>query len=481
VIEKVGPPFTPVGDLNVSLTTEWKQYQVSGTSPAYPPWGLGVRFQMGHQEGELDIAGVRLDDEGPDPVQAKAKEAVEPQAVEARIRKHRMGTLTVRVRDRAAKPVKGVEVSVRQTRHAFLFGCNIFGLSPDDQSERQRRYQGQFTALHNYATLPFYWGSFEPAQGAPQYSRLDAMARWCRDQGLATKGHPLVWHEVYPRWAPSDPDKAATLLEARIREIIPHYKGLVTYWDVLNEANNAAMYPATGTGAWIKRDGPVDVVATTLRWAREASQGLSNCLLYNDFNTTEANVRLLEGLRHKKALPDAIGIQSHMHGGVWPIEQVWSTVERFAVFGLPIHFTELTVVSGPRSSDQGSAWLTAPEGERAQADYVERIYSLLFSHPAVEAITWWDFSDYQAWQAAPAGLVRKDMSPKPAYERLMALVKGRWWTQAGGRTDTRGSYSTRAFQGAYKVTVTDSNGRTTTRDVVLPLGKRAASVDLVLD
>lgn len=481
VIEKVGPPFTPVGEINVRLTPQWKQYEVAGTSPAYPPKGLGVRFQMGHQEGEIELAGVRLDDEGPDPLMMKAREAVEPSAVEERIRKHRTGLLSVRVLDRHGKPVKGVEVSVRQVNHAFLFGCNIFGLAPNDQSERQLKYRERYTALLNYATLPFYWGGFEPTQGAPDYARLDAMARWCSQHGLLMKGHPLVWHEVYPRWAPSDPEKAIPLLGARVREIIAHYRGAITYWDVLNEANNAAMYPATGTGAWIKRDGPVDVVATTLRWAREASKGAGNTLLYNDFNTSEANVRLLEGLRKKRALPDAIGIQSHMHGGTWPIEKVWSVVEQFAVFGKPIHFTEMTVVSGPRPVEQGSGWVTTPEGEASQADYVERIYSLLFSHPAVEAITWWDFSDNNAWQGAPAGLLRRDMSPKPAYDRLMALIKGRWWTQAAGRTDARGVYSTRAFQGAYKITVTDANGRSVTGDAVLPIRKSSAEAAIVLD
>ncbi|MCD6507549.1 hypothetical protein J7M22_13115 [Candidatus Poribacteria bacterium] len=50
---------------------------------------------------------------------------------------------------------------------------------------------------------------------------------------------------------------------------------------------------------------------------------------------------------------------------------------------------------------------------------------MLFSHPSVEAITWWDFSDRGAWQGTAAGFLRKDMSPKPAYERLTELVKGK--------------------------------------------------------
>jgi len=480
VVEKVGPPYTPVIDLNVVLTPEWKRYTGTGVAPAFPPMGMGVRFQVGHQEGEVELADITLTDEGPDPEAAKAREAVQPEAVEKRIRQHRTGMLTVKVVDKAGRPVSGASVRVEQTRHAFLFGCNIFVLNPSDTSERQKAYQERFAALLNYATLPFYWGSFEPQEGNKQYERLDAMARWCRDRGILTKGHPLVWHEVYPRWAPADPDAAIPLLEARVKEIIHHYKGLVTYWDVLNEANNAAMYPQTGVGAWIKRDGPVQVVATALKWAREASKGTNNVLLYNDFNITAANVELIRGLQQRRMLPDAIGIQSHMHGGAWPMEKVWDTVERFAVFGKPIHFTEVTVLSGPAPSP-GQSTETTPEGERQQADYVERFYSVLFSHPAVEAITWWDFSDWQAWQGAPAGFLRKDMSPKPAYERLMGLIKGRWWTKGSGTTDRAGSYRVRAYQGDYKIVVRDGRGRTKTVEARLPLRSKSASVQVVLE
>ncbi len=44
------------------------------------------------------------------------------------------------------------------------------------------------------------------------------------------------------------------------------------------------------------------------------------------------------------------------------------------------------------------------------------------------------------WQGAPAGLVRKDLSPKPIYERLLEMIKNEWWTQVNGNTDNNGNY-----------------------------------------
>ena len=44
----------------------------------------------------------------------------------ARIEQHRKGDLSVTVTDATGKPVPGAQVSIEQTSHAFLFGCNIF-------------------------------------------------------------------------------------------------------------------------------------------------------------------------------------------------------------------------------------------------------------------------------------------------------------------------------------------------------------------
>ena len=100
-------------------------------------------------------------------------------------------------------------------------------------------YRERFTALFNSATLPFYWAGFEKEQGKRNYDQLESMARWCVEHGLITKGHPLIWHEIWPSWAPADSDAAIPLLKARIDDLIPRYRGLIDHWDVFNEANIA--------------------------------------------------------------------------------------------------------------------------------------------------------------------------------------------------------------------------------------------------
>lgn len=483
MLEKVGAPYTAAIELSLTLTPEWKHYTATGNAPGYGPNGLGVRLQLGYQPGAIELAGVSLLDQGPDPDIVSAQQAITPAAIQKRIQTSRMGNFVIQVRDARHQPLPAATVRVEQKRHAFLFGCNIFELQPTQNTPWQKAYQERFTALFNYATLPFYWGTFEREQGKPQYEKLQAMAQWCVDHHLTPKGHPLVWHEVYPRWAPRDPDVAIPLLRQRTFDLIGRYENLIHYWDVLNEANAATRALDTGEGAWIKRDGPAAAVSTALGWAREAAKNKPAVLLYNDFDIGAANVRLLEQLKAKNSLPDAIGLQSHMHNRPWPMQEVWRVCERFAKFGKPLHFTEITVLSGPSRNHVDdhhppTDWVTTPEKEAEQADYVEQFYTLLFSHPSMAAITWWDFSDDHAWKNAPAGLTRKDLSPKPAYDRLLKLIRHQWWTDTTGKTDPAGTYQTPAFYGDYLITITDPQGHSTTHPVTLTTAKTPVTITL---
>ena len=380
---------------------------------------------------------------------------------DARIERHRKADVTISVVDSSGNPVPGAKIDVAQTRHAFLFGSNIFkwGNVPDPKA--QAEYRDRFAQLLNYATLPFYWPSYEPRQGEPAHEKTEAAARWCKDNGIITKGHPLAWNYSDPRWLPDDPQEIRRLQMARIDDCVSHFQGLIDRWDVVNEATHfdrkefAEQRAPKHTAMWAKV-GQMEFTRECFVHARKAHR--EAILLINDYRTDPAYERVIEQLvdDNGKRMYDVIGIQSHMHGGAWPTEKIWEVCQRFSRFGVPLHFTETTILSGKRTwqQDRGVDWASTPEGEAYQAEHVGRLYTMLFSHPAVEAITWWDFSDLHSWKRAPAGFIRKDMSPKPAYNELMKLVKGKWWTETELESDAHGKAAFRGFLGDYDLTVT---------------------------
>ena len=318
-------------------------------------------------------------------------------------------------------------------RKPFLLGCNAFLLDRCPDPALEQTYRQNFAALLNFATLPFYWGAYEPKPGQLDQPRVMMMARWCREHHIVTKGHPLCWHEVPAAWlADRSISEIADAQWARIHREVTAFRGIVDMWDVLNEAVAMINFdPIKHPVARLCQDlGQVELIKRCFASARSANPTAT--LVLNDFDTSEKFVTLLDRCLQAGVTIDAIGIQSHMHKGYWGAAKTHEVLERFARFNLPLHFTELTMLSGrlkaPDDQDWHKIhtdWLSTPEGEQTQLEQGSEFYSILMAHPNVQAVTWWDCSDAKSWQGAPSGLLRKDMSPKPLYNWLMANCRSR--------------------------------------------------------
>lgn len=386
-----------------------------------------------------------------------------------RIARHRRRRGLLRVRTAAGQPAAGARVHLEQLRHAFLFGCNFFRFERCGEPEAETAYRERFAALLNFATLGFYWASYEREPGRPNYDYTDRVLEWTRPRGILCKGHPLVWDHPAgsPRWLPEDDTELARLSDGRVREIVARFKGRLDHWDVVNEATHLPdRANRTRMARWGESLGPVAYTRRALEIARAAHPAAT--LLVNDYRLDPPYRALLEALRDAEGRPlfDAIGLQSHMHDHPWPLARVWEVCDAFARFGRPLHFTETTVVSGPRRGPGENWGPTTPELEARQADYVERFYTMVFAHPATAALTWWDFSDRGAWQGAAAGLLRQDMSPKPVYERLLGLIKSTWWTRAELTANARGECALDAFHGTHRATLHFGSAPPVTREFV---------------
>jgi GH35 family endo-1,4-beta-xylanase len=399
--------------------------------------------------------------------------------------RHRVLETTVTVVGGDGSPAREAEVTVEQLRPALAIGNIGFDLIPLANGEteldpaefetfggasvdRLEQLAELFVQVFDTATLPFYWGRFEPVRGRPDTERLRRTAQWFADRGVRLKGHPLVWHTVTAPWLRDLPtDEVERVQRERIRRDVGDFAGLVDTWDAINEAVIMPVFDKEENGITrlCRERGRIATVRMAFEEARAANPAAT--LLLNDFDMSTAYECLLEGVLAAGVQVDVLGLQSHMHQGYWGEDKTHAILERFSRYGLPIHMTESTLLSGelmpPHIEDlndwQVDHWPSTPDGEERQADEVVRHYRTLASHPAVEAITYWGITDDGAWLGAPAGLVRADGTPKPAFEALRDLVRRDWWLPpTTARTDDEGRLVVRAWAGDYRVTARGAVG-----------------------
>jgi GH35 family endo-1,4-beta-xylanase len=235
------------------------------------------------------------------------------------------------------------------------------------------------------------------------------------------------------------------------------FAGIIDIWDVINEVVIMPVFDKYDNAVTriCKEYGQIPLVKEVFSAAKRANP--KAVLLLNDFDMSKDYEILIEKCLDAGIPIDVIGLQSHQHQGYWGAEKVHDVLSRFSRFGLPLHFTENTIISGeimpPHIVDlndwQVEEWPTTPEGEERQKKEIVEMYEILFAHPKVEAITTWSGGD-NAWLHAPAGLLRIDNSEKPVYKALKAKIENEWHTEITAKTDADGKVKLEGFKGGYE-------------------------------
>ncbi len=326
------------------------------------------------------------------------------------------------------------EIANRGKRDDFLFGCNCFGY-PGHGEE----YVRGFTELLNFATLPFYSLSLRDAQQRAQaYTRLDTMLEWTQRNAITAKGHPLTW--FHRAGLPEEVrtksfEEVEKLGRTGIREIVLRYAGQIDIWDVINEAHD------WGNELGYSQEQLLHMTRLAAETTKEANPGavaiVNNCSPFGEYVARsrtyfgEVERPMRAPIEYLRACIDAgidfdvVGVQLYYPG--YDMLEISRLLDRFAQFGKPVHVTELGVSS--ENQPDPNAYVKGLSGahwhgewsEQIQADWIEQFYTLCYSKPYIEAITWWDFADKgHFWPHG--GFLRPDMSPKMSYDRLKALL-----------------------------------------------------------
>ena len=399
------------------------------------------------------------------------------------IERYRKGNARITVTDNLGNPVKNAKIKVKQKSHEFRFGANIFMLDELESDEKNEAYKKAFADVFNMATLPFYWDALEPTRNAPRYEKdspkvyrrpsPDLCIEFCKEHGIEPREHALAYEAFFPKWLyNASTDEIKRELERRYAEISERYADKIHTIEVTNEMN------------WEKGKTEFYDNPDYVRWCFDLAEKYfpNNQLVINETTgnswgarsrATDMYYAYIEANMLKGARIDAIGMQYHLFQRredeyertrlTLNPERLYKNMDLYSNFGKPLQITEVTVPAYSRES----------EDEEIQAQIIEKLYSIWFSHPSVEQIIYWNLVDGYAhlWDPDPqkikesqgdmtigenyyyGGLLRFDLSPKPAYFKIKELIKERWHTECELVTDENGNSEFRGFYGDYDVEI----------------------------
>lgn len=402
------------------------------------------------------------------------------------IEQHRKGYAEISVKDAQGNPVSGVKLSIKQKSHEFKYGANLFMLDEFENTEKNELYKKYFVDAFNMATLPFYWNATEPEKGKTRYTvdskkiyrrpPIDLCMDFCEKNGIEPREHALAYEYHFPSWLRNaSVGEIKQALENRYREISERYKDKIPTIEVTNE-----MEWNEGKTAFYKEP---DYVEWCFKLAEKYFP--ANQLVINDWTglpwcdrcmPTDKYYSYIEANILKGARIDAIGMQYHMFFRAedeyeqtricYDPVKLYEHMDLYSNFGKPLQVTEVTI----------PAYSNEPDDEALQAEIIEKLYSIWFSHPNMEQIIYWNLPDGYAAFAPQGdmtvgenyyygGLLRFDMTPKPAYYTIKNLFEKKWHTEEEIISDESGNVRFKGYYGKYDVEI-NIDGKTVTNEII---------------
>ncbi len=400
------------------------------------------------------------------------------------IEKHRKGDIKILFKDKNGNKIQNGIIKIKQLTHEFKFGANIFMLDELETEAKNQAYKECFKKLFNMATLPFYWNSVEEERGkfrfdkdSPKYYRrpaIDLCMEFCEENGIEPREHALAYERMFPKWLKdASVDEIKSALELRYKQIAKRYASKIPTIEVTNE-----MLWGHDSGATAFYNEP-DYVEWCFKTAEKYFP--DNQLVINEYTdaywggncrATDSYYAYIEANLLKGARIDAIGAQFHVFESrdnelrkssyLYNPVCLYDHMNLYSRLADKLQVTEITI----------PAYSNDIEDEEIQARLLEYLYTVWFSHPATEQIIYWNLVDGYAYVADPTpekisrtqgdmtigenvyygGLLRFDLSPKPAYEALDTLINKTWKTELSAEISD-GYASVRGFFGEYEAEI----------------------------
>ncbi|MBR2024298.1 MAG: endo-1,4-beta-xylanase [Clostridia bacterium] len=398
--------------------------------------------------------------------------------------------MNITVTNSDGNPISHTNIKIKQIKHEFKFGANLFMLDELETEEKNSFYKENFKKIFNIATLPFYWNSVEPEKGKPRYDKnsssyyrrppIDLCIEFCEENGIEPREHALAYEHFFPDWLKdASVEEIKSAFENRCKEIAKRYAHKIPTIEVTNE-----MLWGHDSGATAFYN-ELDYIEWCFKTAKKYFP--DNQLVINEYTepcwidncrSTDRYYAYIEANILKGARIDGIGAQFHMfynrNEEVERSKYLYDPISLYDHMNLYSNLTnhlQVTEITIPAYSNK-------KDDEEIQAKILEYLYKTWFSHPKMEQIIYWNLVDGYAYVADPTpekirktqgdmtigenvyygGLLRFDLSPKPAYQTLDNLINKEWNTTFSSVSDDKGTVNFRGFYGEYEIEVETENG-----------------------
>jgi autotransporter-associated beta strand protein len=285
----------------------------------------------------------------------------------------------------------------------------------------------------------------QPSQGQFSYGSADALVSLAQNNKMAVRGHCLVWNQQQPEWLSGDKGKkndkhwtrqqALDIMKDHITNVMQHFKGKVTEWDVVNECldDDQSIIRSNPDGYKIKSSvwqlaiGD-DYVDSAFVYAHRADPTAK--LYLNDYDVelhgkakTVAYYNLARHLQSQNIPIDGVGLQCHFSIGDVDSVKLEKTIQRFGEIGLKCIVTEL---------DMGIPSTSSANLEEQARNY-RVITDIMLNNDNCPSMLIWGIKDNDSWREGKNPLLYDaGMGKKRAWYAVRSALRHRYLLLSNG-------------------------------------------------
>jgi hypothetical protein len=312
------------------------------------------------------------------------------------------------------------------------FSKQFLGVAAPSQPPKivlARRLQEAF----DFVRVPVTWRDVQPKEQDQNYDTADAWVKGCAATGLAVRGGPLLNFGVQsvPDWMyiwENDYESIHDYARDHIRRTAQRYAGQVSSWIAASGLNGENVF----TFNFEQIMELTRMAATVTKQAAPRAQVVLDITqpwgeYYARNQRTVPPLLYAEMIVQSGIAFDAFGLQFLFGIGsdgyhLRDLLQISTLIDRLANLGKPLHVTALCVPSigaaGGRGPAGGGDW-RGVWSDQTQADFLVAFSEIALSKPYVESICLEALCDSPGNGIPAGGVWREDLTPKPAFTRLV--------------------------------------------------------------